>query len=257
VSRHLLIFLFIAVFVTTLVARAPAGLALDLAGLDSAGLSHGRVAGTIWSGEVSRVNLRGQPLGRVTFEARPGAVLSGRIAYDVTVMGETGEARAVAFAGRERRGVENLVGDINVQALRRLDPRLRQVPSTVQLSIRELSFATKRDCRSADGGLRSDVLTRLGEAWQWEGPAMTGRVRCDGDTLLVELEGVDGDEAIRARLQVDPAQMRYSLRASVETSNPGVEAALRELEFTRSEGGAFVYTRANTPNATTPEETAS
>ena len=252
-----MIFLFVAVFAVTLLALAPVGLALRLAGLEAAGVAHERAAGTIWSGDLAGVSLRGQPLGRVTFQARPGALISGRMAYDVAVSGEIGQGRAIVIAGLDMRGVEDLVGDINVQALRRLDPRLRRVPARISLSIREIHLTGVGDCQAASGGLRTDLLARLGERWRWAGPALVGRVTCEGGDLMVRLDSAEGEDIIQARLQVNPARLEYALRASVETSNPGVQGALRNLEFTRSESGAFVYTQANTPRDATREETAS
>ena len=245
--RWFLAILFSVIFLAVLVAGLPASLVARQANLKGAGFDYMRISGTLWSGEISRLHLAGQPLGEVEFRLKPAALLSGRLAYDVSIDGTAMHARGQAETGFDRNlTLRDMVADVNVQALNRLDPRLRQSPATLAVTVRELSIARDRSCRRADGGVRTDLLQSVGQRWDWAGPEMRGVLSCEQGVFSVAMSGSGADDDIRAQARFDARRAVYDVDAQVSTTNRGVAQALRTLDFV-AEDGVFTYSRSNDP----------
>ena len=245
-----LVSLFIVVFVVALLAQLPLAWVLGQAGLDRAGISHGRVTGTVWSGQVSGLQVMGQPIGRVSLDHQPGALLSGRVAYRLTFRGETGEGRGEVAVGLDRTvRVQDLVADIDVQSLRRLQPQLRQVPSDLQVTLSDLVIGADRRCRSATGQLRTDVLEAIGPRLDWAGPVLQGPLRCEAGALGLTLAGgAPGEDRIEVEGQVALDTQIYRVEARVETGAPRVAETVRALGFAGADG-TYAYRKTNAPQA--------
>lgn len=245
--RWLLIFLFVLVFLAVLVAGLPASFVARQVGLKAGGVDYMRMSGTVWSGEISRLSVAGQPVGAAEFRIRPASLLTGRLAYDFEIEGAALRARGMAQTGLDRGVIlNNLVADVNLQEINRLDPRLRQSPATLALSIGQISIGPDGGCRSAQGGMRTDLLQSVGRRWDWTGPEMRGTLGCDGEALTVVMSGAGDDDEIRANARFDATRAVYAAGARVQTSDRGLAQALRALDFVASDG-AFVYLRTNDP----------
>lgn len=252
----ILVALFLVVFLAALVWRMPASFVFERAGLPGGAVSFTYVGGTVWEGTVSGLNVGGQPLGQVRFKLRPGALVAGRLVYDVRVSGETAEARGTVGIGLDRSvALTDAFADINIQALRRLDPRLRQAPAKLQVTLDELRLDRRRACRAGDGALSTDLLMAAGRRWNWQGPDMLGEIACRDGAFQVRLESAPGPDRIEADAVLNAASLRYNLTARVESAHPGLGDAMRVLDFT-AEDGAYVYQRTNAPAAVAIEQEA-
>lgn len=236
----------LAVFVVALVWTMPLAFVAQNAGLAQRGILYERAQGTVWSGDLLGVTLAGQPIGKVTLLLDPVGLLKGSFEYDMDVAGPAGRARGdVSFGLGGQIGIRDMVADINVQALQRLDPRLRQVPATVSLTLPALAADHRLACQEADGRVRTDLLEKLGAGLQWTGPAMAGVISCGGDggyQILLGNEG--GEDEITVTADGSPLTVSYQAEARVKTRNRTVADTLALLGFQRV-GDEFVYSRAN------------
>jgi len=244
--RLVLILLFLLVFFGALIASTPVNFALERAGLTARGLSYDHASGTLWRGALHGVNVGGQAVGEVRFRTRPSALLGGKLAVDLDINGPAGAGRGDARIGFDRSvDVRNLIADVNVQALTRLDPRLRQSPAKLTASITRFSLSGSGACRNAEGAVETDILSALGGRYAWEGPDLSGTLSCDDDATRVRLENKGGEDDIIVNASLKPPGI-WTTDARVSTSNPGVLQALRALDF-EDRDGAWFYRNTNNP----------
>lgn len=243
--RWMAFLLFVPVFLGLLIAGLPASFVARQLDLRGSGVDYMRISGTVWSGEVARLHVAGQPLGRAGFRLKPGALMSGRLAYDLDLSGPAMQARGELGIGPDRSvRLAGFVGDVNLQEIDRLDPRLREAPASLALTLRHVELSRDGQCVRAEGGVRTDLLETAGQRWNWAGPAMRGNLECDGAALRVSMTGATAQDDIAATARLDIPAVTYDVTARVETGNRGVMQALRALDFEEVDG-RFVYERTN------------
>ncbi|MEM0986510.1 MAG: type II secretion system protein N [Pseudomonadota bacterium] len=234
------------VFVFTLIWQAPLAAFADRNDLAQRGVLFERAQGTIWSGDLLGVALGGQPIGRVTLDLKPASLLTGEIAYDMDVAGPAGEGRGqLAFSPGGGIALRDLVADVNLQAIERLDTRLRQAPATVSVILPELIADRRMACRRADGRLQSDLLQRLGGQFSWTGPPMAGIIACDGEGgYQVTLANTGGEDEIALDAIGSPLTASYTADVRVRTNNEQVANTLLLMKFQKVDD-QYVYSRVN------------
>ncbi len=240
-----LIAVFVLSFLGSLIFQMPAQLVARFAGLDRSPLIYERITGTIWSVQASGLSLANQPLGNARFKLQPAALVSGKLGYRVELTGESLFARGqvtVGPGGQVR--LADLVGQVDLHEMRRLDSRLRQSASRLDFTINALEMSRRGGCVEAVGQLRTDLLERVGKAWNWTGPVMAGPVACDGESLVVTLSDQGGPDRIAASASVAVPRNRYDIEARVVTGDEKIIPALRALEF-QGDGDVFVYRMSN------------
>ncbi len=89
-QTRLLVLVGVAVFAAVIVATLPASL---LASRLPSDLAVEGVSGSIWNGAADEVRLRGAPLGSLTWNVEPAALLRGSLAYHVEVLRPDGFLR--------------------------------------------------------------------------------------------------------------------------------------------------------------------
>jgi hypothetical protein len=246
-GRFLLFLAFILAFLVTLIINIPARLVLERINPAAQGLYYERVAGTIWSGRMTGSVVAGQPLGTISFTARPSALLQASLSYDITLLGPTGAASGTLLA-RPDRSLELSIPSarINVHELRRLQPRLREVPSEV--SLENLSLALQPDgyCRRGRGLIRTDTLQAVGERLAWQGPEMAGQLNCTGGEIIIALDAQGGEDAISARIAFDAPKGLFEVEARVQSRAERILQAVQQFGF-QAEGDVYVYRYGNRP----------
>lgn len=246
-GRFLLILAFILAFLVALIVNIPARLVLERINPAAQGLYYERVSGTIWSGRMTGTVVAGQPLGTVDFTARPAAFLQASLSYDITLLGPTGAASGTLLA-RTDRSLELSVprARINVHELRRLQPRLREVPSEVSLENLMLELQPDGYCRRGRGQIRTDTLQAVGERLAWQGPEMAGQLNCTGGEIIIALDSQGGEDAISARIALDAPESLFDIEARVQSRAERVLQTVQQFGF-QAEGDAYVYRYGNRP----------
>ena len=220
-NRNLLL-IFLAALLAALPLTVP--LAVGLGG--GKPLSFAEARGSIWRGEVRRAALGPLTLGDLSVGLDPLALLTGQTKVAIRAVG--GEVKGAGRIALTRRspGVERFSGSLPLTALG-LSGSL-----TGDLTAREVT-ATFDDgaCHEAEGEIAA-VVHGLGP----NPMALRGRPVCQGAVLALPLAGgVEGmalDLVVRLR-----ADGRYSLEATVRTTDPAFGAILAAEGFTSVPGG--------------------
>lgn len=220
-SRNLLL-IFLAALLAALPMTVP--LAVGLGGAKP--LSFAEARGSIWRGEVRRAALGPLTLGDLSVGLDPLALLTGQTRVAIRASG--GDVKGAGRIALTRRspGVERFTGSLPLTALG-LTGSL-----TGDLTAREVT-ATFDDgaCHEVEGEIAA-VVHGLGAS----PVALRGRPVCQGAVLALPLAGtVEGmalDLVVRLR-----ADGRYSLEATIKTTDPAFGAILAAEGFTSVPGG--------------------
>ena len=183
-KRMALLALLMLGFVAGLVAFAPLSAALKASGAAQRGLSWTQAEGTVLSGRVVDLALRGISYGDADLTFSPGGLLTGNLQYTVNWTGPQGAGRAkVSAGGGGRVALRDFAVSLDLAQLEQAALWIRQSGGRLDLSGPSLRFGPE-GCISADGSARSDVLERnqdiLGSGWT----PMQGALRCEGGTLV-------------------------------------------------------------------------
>ena len=229
--------LFLASFAVFLAVGFPLSLAAKIARLDDRGVWYEAAYGTVWEGVLSGVNVAGQPVGMVEMKVQPPNLLHGLLSYSFNAKGDFGDGRGdVGVTAGRRIVVERLVADVNVQKLAHLDPRLRRAPATLALSVPMLEFSSRDGCREAKGALTSDILQTVGRQWNWDGPKVSGDLKCINGRLNVTVHNEGGADDILATGIFGPLG-NYDVKARIGTRNSSLAQALTRIGFTTGPEG--------------------
>lgn len=98
------------------------------------------------------------------------------------------------------------------------DGRLKELAGQVNILLAEMQIA-EGNCTSAKGQITIDFLMLNRPRWQWQGPELTGPIRCENGELVVNLMGKDNNQNIRADLRLFK-DGRYAANFTVQTSQP-------------------------------------
>lgn len=183
-KRMALLALLMLGFVAGFVAFAPLSAALKASGAAQRGLSWTQAEGTVLSGRVLGLALRGVSYGDADVAFSPGGLLTGNLQYTVNWTGPQGAGRAkVSAGGGGRVALRDFAVSLDLAQLEQAALWIRQSGGRLDLSGPSLRFGPE-GCISADGSARSDVLERnqyiLGSGWT----PMQGALRCEGGTLV-------------------------------------------------------------------------
>ncbi len=214
------------IFLVALLAALPLTTPLAVCLSAAKHLSFAEARGTIWRGEVRRAGLGPLTLGDLSVGLDPLALLIGQTKAAIRAAG--GDVKGAGRIALTRRspGVERFSGSLPLTALG-LSGSL-----TGDLTAREVT-ATFDDgaCHEAEGEIAA-VVHGLGP----NPMALRGRPVCQGAVLALPLAGgVEGmalDLVVRLR-----ADGRYSLEATVKTTDPAYGAILAAEGFTSVPGG--------------------
>ena len=197
-----------------LVAFAPARLLLPAPPLAATSVS-----GSLWQAELAGAMLGRMRLGDITLALQPGALIKGRLTWQVQ-----GSLNGQIWRSFTTGGVAGLNGRLNGSPL----PGLPLAGISLIDVIATLDGVGR--CETAGGQVTADLALPL--AGQ---RSLTGAPRCDGAALLLPLASGDG----RVRLDVTSTGGRWTARLAVSGAGVGEAAALTAAGF-REQGGALV-----------------
>ena len=214
------------IFLVALLAALPLTTPLAVGLTAAKHLTFAEARGTIWRGEVRRAGLGPLTLGDLSVGLDPLALLTGQTKVAISASG--GDVKGAGRVALTRRspGVEGFTGALPLTALG-LSGSL-----TGDLTARDVTATfDKGACDQAAGDIAA-VVNGLGA----NPVALRGRPVCQGAVLALPLVGsVDGmalDLVVRLR-----ADGRYSLEATVKTTDPAFGAILAAEGFSSVPGG--------------------
>ena len=188
-------------------------------------------SGTVWDGQVTGIDY----IGVANFKLSPTAFFKGGLPLNFEtqspVMSISGLASQTQLKDIRFAGV--------LSKLPTRDGRLKELAGTVDIRIDDLQIKDE-SCASASGTASTDFLALNRARWQWQGPELSGPIRCEGGDLLASLSGNESRQRIRADLRLS-ADGSYSADITVQTAQPeagvvlplyGFEAVGRDYKLT-------------------------
>ncbi|MEO0817237.1 MAG: type II secretion system protein N [Pseudomonadota bacterium] len=236
------IILVLVVAAAVAVWTVPLGFIIDRAGVAGQGVTWGQVQGTAWSGRVSNVAFGRQLVGDIDLKLRPAGLLTGTLAYDLSLSGPVAAGTAKVYAGGDRIGIEDADLSARVDQLIGLNASVRQAGGIVRLRGISLEVDRALNCLSASGGLWTEVLANLGAEYGETLPELDGNLQCYDQMIALDLKGVSEtgiDVSIDAKVGVSDVS---SFNARIGGVSGEIAQALTALGFSVS-GGDFVYVR--------------
>jgi hypothetical protein len=177
------------------------------------------VRGNVWHAELTGAALGRMQLGDTAMALQPGALLRGRIQWDVL-----GSATGLIWRGFTAGGVSGLNGRVNGSPL----PGLPLAGVNLADVMATLDGAGR--CEAAGGQVTAELALPLAGQRQ-----LAGAPRCEGAALLLPLASGDG----RVRLELISNIGRWTARLVISGAAPSEAAALAAGGF-RAEAGALV-----------------
>ena len=228
----------IVVFVAGVVSRLPLSLVTDRL---EPYAEFGTVRGTIWKGEVRDVAVAGQPVGNASFDITLLPLLAGRVETDLGIDGGGVEgAGTLGFDGKVII-VRDAAGRADLGRFDLADAFGQPLLGDVDATIRNLVFSLEEGCRDADLSVRTDAISRSLGVYAGRGFEMAGEGYCDGESLVVPLEGAGDEAAVRAEFRINQ-RGEYLTRVAIEPKNPDLERFVAGMGLAR-EGSAYVIER--------------
>lgn len=213
--------LFLALVAVAIVALFPIRLAIDVLGLDDAGLTAREARGSVWLGRLIEARIGGAPLGDLDARLNLLPLMAGRARIDLTQPdGGPNGLDGAAIVTRHTLGIEDMRVRLPLAATLAPAPVAALVLDDVSVRFRA------GVCDRASGLVRAEVQEAAGGLAL---PAsLSGTARCDGGALLLPLASQSGMETLALRLQ---ASGGYSAALTVRTSDPAVQRQLQAGGF--------------------------
>lgn len=227
-TRFALAIVFATAFALFAVGTIPLGLVLSLTHAERTGLAARDVSGSIWSGTLKDMRLRGVRLGDTDVGFEPFALAAGM--RRLHLRSERGEATIVGgrMQGMDHAGMTVGLGELGLGELGLALP----FEGVVRLQDVSLLYESG-SCSQAAGHIATDLLRLTGN-----GPELAGELACDGDSAVARLSGKAGEVGIGMTVRIDAGgHYRSELRAG--GADPALSGALLLAGFVQS-GDALV-----------------
>lgn len=148
--------------------------------------------GTVWDGAITNI----PQIGSVKTKLSLGAMITGKppLSFEsaapyLTFIGTAGLSGSVSA---------EIDGDM--RGLGSVDPRFSGVKGTYEVAAKNMVI--RETCLSGEGTVSTDVLTRNAALWQWQGPELSGPMRCENGDIVLALSGSDRLQDIEAVIRV-------------------------------------------------------
>ncbi|MFP4610362.1 MAG: type II secretion system protein N [Thiohalophilus sp.] len=218
-----------------LLARWPANHAwqqIDDRGMLPPRLEVNTVAGTIWHGELRRLNVAGTEINRVRWQVRFGTLLRGRLGVDIDAASEGGFLRGRVHLSPTRLGAENISGRLPAKRLEPIIARYSPMPTQVA---GQLALAVEKLAMDHDGAIE-DLDGRL--AWHdgsvtvdntvFKVGGLMSRFQANDGVIHGELDDDGGPLALDGQWQLRP-DGRYRLDARPRARDQASDALRNAL----------------------------
>lgn len=145
------------------------------------------VTGTVWKGQIS--GLPGAP--DVSVKLKP-------LAGGVHVSGQNSQQSLDVLVKMGGHMSGDLKSSLNGFSL--VDPRLQGLDGTIAINVTNLKLSEQ--CIGEGGQVSTDVLQANRAKWGWEGPVLSGPLRCEDGNFVVTLTGSDKGQTVNVDLQL-------------------------------------------------------
>lgn len=221
------------------VAAAPAAFIRAVAVPPGMGLSIERATGTIWKGTLEAARAEDVLLGDIAFRTDPLALLSGRLAADLSI----GDG-ALAGNGKASLGLDGRLVVENAKLLFELDAATRYafLGAPLQGMVRVTAdrlIVSREGCIDGRAKFSTNVLAAPAKRFAAESFDLSGEGACSGKDFLIALSGKGGEGAVTLSIRVGP-DLAYTLIAEAQPARAEVAEALQYLGFQRTNGALTI-----------------
>jgi len=185
--------------------------------------------GSVWNGAIEKVRTPFGILDQITIHPAHGLALFSATPLRVGVHSAGLEANG--WVGTKRLRQMHL--EAQLVSLAFSDARLQGVLGTLKVDLEDLRYS-RQACEYAKGNVWTDVLRRNANTWNWSGPDLSGTVLCDAGDLVLELNGEDSNQRIKAVLKLR-FKGNYRAEVTVFTREPSAQTLLPLLGFAKHE----------------------
>jgi general secretion pathway protein N len=215
-------YLFVGLFLLSLILFMPLSLALSVFGLAGQGLSARSARGTVWSGQLVDARIGRLAVGDVGVGLRPLALIGGRPQIDfLSPLG-----RGALTATKSDFAVDNATAKFSTVRL------FAPIPlDGLDLNNVSIAFVANK-CDRARGRLRATFAGDVGGLSLAQG--LSGDARCDGNVLLLPLISQSAMERLNLYIQ---ANGDYRAEFFVRSTDPAMAAKLGAAGFAPAPGG--------------------
>lgn len=227
-----------AVFITTIIATAPASLFGSAIAGDPR-VAYQSIEGTLWRGVVRGASFAGKSMGDIEFVVHPSALLRG--AAEIDVAAEGGVVRGRGRIARRFDGgvvIEDATVTGDIAAVGRYYLLGAPLGGAARAEIDRLTM-TQAGCVEAEGVVWTNVLDSPARRFDREPTDLTGALACEGNALRVSLMGSTEDGALDFVARISP-DLQYDVEARVSAAPPELAAAIKSFGFEEN-SGALVY----------------
>jgi len=221
------IVLVIVAFAAIVLARLPASWLLPAGGAD---FSCASVAGSLWNGYCSGLQVRGTPLGDLTWQLRPSRLFLGKLAAHIDIE----HPPTTSVQGDVDVGLGGTIVAHDVTASLPLDPKLLPgapptLSGTLHLNLTMASVTRKGVVKSLEGRIEaSDLVDRGGYVTPLGNFVVTfpgGTPQPTGD-----VQDAGGPLAVQGTLVLTP-QPGYGLSGYVTPRQNATQALINAIQF--------------------------
>ncbi len=227
-------------FSVMLLATAPASLIAWAVGPERLSVSYSNIEGTIWRGKLSDVHASGTAFGDVTYRVSPLSLLllSPRTVLNLSGGAVVGSAD-ISAGSNGRLHVRSAALNLDLEQLAPRGLFGSPVVGAADVTIDEL-LTTKTGCQKAKGAIWTDMLNAPARQFsQGDSFPMAGGLRCDGEKLVIVLEGEGDPGNAKFQLVVSP-DYSYEIIATANPAHDNIASTLRYFGF-EDDNGALTY----------------
>jgi len=226
------------IFIVTLVASVPAGVAAWFAQKNSPLLTISNASGTLWNAKFEGVSYNRIALGDVTAKIQPIALVAGRLTADVTSSGGALAANGRIELTSSRLSVRRMKAEFNLGAIRRYTFFGARYQGVARLDAKFLSLS-RSGCKSDGAIVTTNALDSLAKKWSGAGFPLKGPVLCENGLMNLRLAGDSREGAATINVSVKP-DLSFTMIASAEPKRREVSKTLELFGF-RPRAGKLSY----------------
>lgn len=238
-GRFVFITVFALIFSGLLAWNIPLGFILSKSGLRQQGFNWSQAEGTIWSGRINGISIRGQPFGDAVIKFRPFDLISGFVGYDVQWGGAGGRGSGRLALRSGQIEATGLRLEQQIAGLEGLASNVRAIGGVIRFDGGSVLLRDGK-CTNAAGAASTDALTRIAALYGREFPLLSGKLSCVSGEIGLQLAGISvaGDQISVSLSAAGNGRSRFTAQAMTKDSQ--IALLLASSGFV-SEAGEWVY----------------
>lgn len=234
-----LLFILLFLIVASVAAIRFTPLRYVLSQVSSPGLTYGwaNVEGTLMQGRISGLYVGNHAVGDVDLKLRPGALLSGKVSYDVRWGGAGGRGSAVIDANQTIIEARDIRLNQSVAAMESLASTVRAIGGHVRIPQGQAKFNIKTlTCETTNIDIWSDALSTAASQYGRTFQPLTGALTCADGAFRLDLSSTSEQKDTVQVNAIGQAIGPSSFDVTVSSTDDELRAALLQLGFVLRDG---------------------